>query len=62
MDVPDAASVVVSVESLESALFGPSGEMDKEAEAIDNTIFFYVDDPDIWLPDEELAAIVAKCL
>ena len=52
----------MSVESLEAALFGPSGEMDKEAEAIDNAVFFYVDDPDIWLPDEELAAIVAKCL
>ncbi len=63
LDIPDYGEQVVSVETLEDALFNENGEyVSKSARAIDDEIFFYATDEDFTERSDEslIAEIVAN--
>ena len=54
--------VIISVTSLENALFAGGENLSPEAERVDDMVFFYVEDDKINLRDEELATEVLENL
>ncbi len=63
LDLHDWGLVTVSTTSLGDLLFNnETGYPSKEAEVIDETIFFFVAENEIYLSDKELAKVVLKSL
>lgn len=62
--VIEFGDVIVSVESLENQLIypGSGSPVSREAEKLDEKIFFYVPDDKINLPEDELKAYVEKSI
>jgi hypothetical protein len=59
--IPGHGEKVVSILTLQKELINEGGSpVDEEAESVDNSVFFYVDDYDIMLGDRELANLVME--
>lgn len=57
----DGYTYVVTVESLDNALYNnETGYLPKEAQQIDEHIFFFLQDKDIYRPIHEIVKILVK--